>query len=101
MTLDRTKTPPGTELERRMTPYGPEYTVSIAPMVFAQSEEAAVMLAWHAYDEITLPARVALLRELAAEFEEDNSTLQQTAGEYSDRAAEELRRRADQLEGKP
>jgi hypothetical protein len=68
MTLDRTKPPPFTE------PYG--YGDGRVAFDFGtdttgwgqESTPYTIDEAWAVYDRITLPARVALLRELAAEF---------------------------------
>lgn len=55
------------------------------------SPEAALASLWREYDRITLPARVALLRELAAELEWIDDGI----------CCKYIRDRADALEGKP
>jgi hypothetical protein len=63
------------------------------------TEDEAIRLAWHDYDRITLPVRVALLRELAAELRAEGHN----SGHWTDEKVvssicAEMERRADALE---
>lgn len=125
--IDRTKPPPHCEViayppEGVSAPKGRMYCVgcttprgghAMAYAECADTEARAIALAWDNYDWITLPARVALLRELAAELRDSDPL----AGRVFDERPNDERRslptstmyvlatvyteRADALEGKP
>ncbi|HKY51672.1 MAG TPA: hypothetical protein VJP45_10480 [Candidatus Limnocylindria bacterium] len=102
MTLDRTKPPPGAEMDHRYTTDGDEYVVRMGTFAFSPDPAECLRLAWEAYDRITLPARVALLRELAAELQEggrleDIATRASGVWEAVERLHDELTARADAL----
>lgn len=115
MTLDRTKPPPLVRIERASDGCWDAWWDGdvVLHRLGLDSEEEAIRLAWADYDRITLPARVALLRELAAEFDRPDpvrpppydDTLDRTLAEAVSSnndphgaIAIELLRRADALE---
>ena len=105
MTLDRTKPPPIAVGE----PHTFDHSMSGHTWqlylhdnsghagVFGDSPEDCIRIAWAEYDRITLPARVALLRELAASmrsgdagFREEKSALPCVDVEAIDEWADDL-----------
>jgi hypothetical protein len=114
--MDRTKPPPHCRAEvHRVGPPGrTQYRLGLADSTdyfgedfYGETPEAVIAEAWEHYDRITLPARVALLRELAAELSGEGSTvgtgyLASLLGAIMVELAKAYTERADALEaGKP
>lgn len=105
---DRTKPPPQWLINRSddgvwdcwMTHQdAPVPLLHVSMSVSARTKREAVAQAWDIVDAITLPHRVALLRELAAEFQvEVDAQLQESGSDHAGWWAAELRKRADALE---
>jgi hypothetical protein len=114
--MDRTKPPPHCrEKAHTVGAPGPTHwrlgladsTDYFGEDFYGPTEEAVIAEAWAHYDRITLPARVALLRELAAELSGEGSTvgtgyLASLLGAVMVELAKAYTERADALEaGKP
>jgi len=102
VSLDRTKPPPRYWVERGSDGLWDAWCdLTEFHRVGYESEAEALKQAWAIYDAITLPAREALLRELAAELlshrESFGAFLFGESHVYAE-VADELTKRADALE---